>query len=953
MVYFKWIGLKININNPFLMKKKLLTPIFRRNLCGLALTALLSFPAFSQNTISVRVNSASDDMEEYLDTAPLTENPGSMDIGSSDLELGQADPDANAQLVGMRFTNVKIPQGAKINSAFIQFTVDATNKNTDPSNLTVRGEATDNAVTFDPSVLFNLSQRPKTTAKTDFSFTQGWTTAGAAGINERTADLAAIIQEIVNRPGWKSSNALALYITGTGVREAESFDGSPEQAPILVIDFVGEASFEPLKPTPFPVAKGSQWTFSDKGTLPSETWTQLNSREDTTWKYGQAHLGYGDSDIKTFVSYGTDPSSKHITTYFAKRFIVNDISTLKQNLELSLNADDAAVVYINGKEVARFNTGTGTVNSETLASTDVAGAAETGYSLYILDKSVLVNGENKITVEVHQVTASSEDLRFDLGLKEKEEIISNPPGLGCKDAEDHISCFTSVKPGNQMQRLVLPSTHTFQYLFGEGDAYTDGSGVARGNNDFTGYIPDLHEGNVKGHLSINHETNPGGVSILDVHYNSEIEKWVVDTSQAVDFSHPNIIKTERNCSGGVTPWGTVITSEETMATTSVNPDGYYAVGWHVEIDPASAKIMEFGTGVPQKLWAMGRISHENIVVAADNKTAYYGEDAGSGNLFKFVADQEKNLYSGKLYALKLTTGLVNNEPSSSVGTWIEVPNTTVADRNASKELAAALGATPFNGIEDAEISPLDGKIYFTAKGNNRVYRFKDNGTDVTDFETFVGGKTYSINYGEASDPEAWGSGNDNLTFDDKGNLYVLQDGSRNHIWMVTPEHTQDAPKVELFMKTPLGSEPTGMTFSPDYKFMFVSIQTPNTTNTQSQPDASGNQVVFNKSTTIVVAKSELLDGLNIVTARKDASAFSPFTVYPNPSDGEYSVSLNLKNNGLAKISVFDTRGQLVTEQIISAAAGSQTVKMNRLESGVYMLKVSANGESFTQKLVIR
>ncbi len=59
------------------------------------------------------------------------------------------------------------------------------------------------------------------------------------------------------------------------------------------------------------------------------------------------------------------------------------------------------------------------------------------------------------------------------------------------------------------------------------------------------------------------------------------------------------------------------------------------------------------------------------------------------------------------------------------------------DRNNMSSIAASLGGTNFNGVEDCEISPLDGKIYFTSKGKSRVYRFTDKGTTVEDFETFV------------------------------------------------------------------------------------------------------------------------------------------------------------------------------------------------------------------------
>ncbi len=103
-----------------------------------------------------------------------------------------------------------------------------------------------------------------------------------------------------------------------------------------------------------------------------------------------------------------------------------------------------------------------------------------------------------------------------------------------------------------------------------------------------------------------------------------------------------------------------------------------------------------------------------------------------------------------------------------------------------------------------------------------------------------------------------GIGNDNLAFDGEGNLWVLQDGDRSHIWVVGPTHTATSPAVRLFAKTPVGCELTGITFSPDYKFMFISFMHPAINNIASQTDAAGISLVFNTSTTAVIALKENL-----------------------------------------------------------------------------------------------
>jgi hypothetical protein len=55
------------------------------------------------------------------------------------------------------------------------------------------------------------------------------------GLAQRTSDLSAVVQEIVNRPGWASGNAISLVITGSGQRVAKSFEtGAP---PVLHVEY--------------------------------------------------------------------------------------------------------------------------------------------------------------------------------------------------------------------------------------------------------------------------------------------------------------------------------------------------------------------------------------------------------------------------------------------------------------------------------------------------------------------------------------------------------------------------------------------------------------------------------------------------------------------------------------------------------------------------------------------
>jgi hypothetical protein len=53
---------------------------------------------------------------------------------------------------------------------------------------------------------------------------------GAAGPAQRTSNIAPVIQEIVNQPGWTRDNDLILILTGAGQRVAQSYNGSPTGA---------------------------------------------------------------------------------------------------------------------------------------------------------------------------------------------------------------------------------------------------------------------------------------------------------------------------------------------------------------------------------------------------------------------------------------------------------------------------------------------------------------------------------------------------------------------------------------------------------------------------------------------------------------------------------------------------------------------------------------------------
>ncbi len=206
----------------------------------IGLLVFISQYTFGQSTISVKISSSTDDAEEYIGT-PLNDDfrpDGSMDITSSDIELGAEEQGGkNPQISGLRFASVGIPEDATILSAYIQFTVDNTSKNEDPAEYFVFSENDPNPATFGEGD-YDITSRTWLEDSVAWNVAEGtWSEAGAAGEDERTSDITSLVQQLVDNPEWSEGNAMAFFFKGNGVREAESFDGSENDAAVLVVEY--------------------------------------------------------------------------------------------------------------------------------------------------------------------------------------------------------------------------------------------------------------------------------------------------------------------------------------------------------------------------------------------------------------------------------------------------------------------------------------------------------------------------------------------------------------------------------------------------------------------------------------------------------------------------------------------------------------------------------------------
>ena len=218
--------------------------------------------------VSKRIATGMDDVEQGKSGAIYT--------NSTDIELVYDGTTYGNQTVGLRFTSLNIPQGAIITKAYIQFTCDE--KKTGVTSVTVKGEAADNSAAF-TTATNNVSLRTKTTASAAWNSIPSWNTIGAATTNERTPELKAIVQEIVNRVGFTTTSAMSFIITGTGTRTAEAYEGSTTQAPLLYIEYTAPAAKAPSISTETELTTGIDSKVSSESNIsffPNPTTGEIN-----------------------------------------------------------------------------------------------------------------------------------------------------------------------------------------------------------------------------------------------------------------------------------------------------------------------------------------------------------------------------------------------------------------------------------------------------------------------------------------------------------------------------------------------------------------------------------------------------------------------------------------------------------------------------------------------------
>ena len=381
--------------------------------------------------------------------------------------------------------------------------------------------------------------------------------------------------------------------------------------------------------------------------------------------------------------------------------------------------------------------------------------------------------------------------------------------------------------------LDLPENFTYRVVSSLGDRMSDGASVpdkADGMGCF-----DLGDGQLA--LVRNHELvstdDSGGAFAMG--FGSKDGGFVPGGTTHVILDAKTLTVTDqfrslggtiRNCSGGVTPWNTWLTCEE--STTGPGREfGEGLVknhGWVFEV-PANAR----GLVAPEPLYALGRFNHEAACVDPETGFVYLTEDRDDSVLYRFIPKQSDQLaMGGRLQAMQVVDApdLRNWSAASlrpggvSAVNWldlddVESPNDDLRHR------ARAKGASLIARGEGIHMAQGEAYICSTSGGAARLgqilrLHLSDTGEQDRLELFFESVSTHQFNFG------------DNLTVAPNGHLVVCEDQYTekvdNFLRGITPEgHAY--PLARLRLQTELA----GACFSPDGTTLFVNVYAPTRT----------------------------------------------------------------------------------------------------------------------------
>ncbi len=243
---------------------------------GFTLGILLSLTCYvgAQKVERIQIASEYDDMEEFLPAkAGEVQDSiiGELDYESSYIELGYKDAEGiTPQLCGFRFSDILIGNGREIESAFLEFKIN-TDKYQNACAFYIFAEDVANAEEFASAASSggpggtppSGGGAPPTGGGTDAVGTTSsapeydslemssrtmlvdsvlWTLAEGESVAQdevfQTVDISLLVQQIINKADWDSTNAMAFYIKPkNGAREVFAYELDEASAAVLEITY--------------------------------------------------------------------------------------------------------------------------------------------------------------------------------------------------------------------------------------------------------------------------------------------------------------------------------------------------------------------------------------------------------------------------------------------------------------------------------------------------------------------------------------------------------------------------------------------------------------------------------------------------------------------------------------------------------------------------------------------
>ena len=153
-------------------------------------------------TLDKQVAASYDDIRVRYDSVALA---WEVLLGDADVYLGNYSADELKSGSGNRFLDVPVPKGATITEAHLSVCCYNDSVGT-VCNARIRGEAADNPAEF--SDYTDYSGRPRTSISVDWDAIAAW----YFGEWNDSPDIKAVIQEIIDRAGWESGNAMVIFL---------------------------------------------------------------------------------------------------------------------------------------------------------------------------------------------------------------------------------------------------------------------------------------------------------------------------------------------------------------------------------------------------------------------------------------------------------------------------------------------------------------------------------------------------------------------------------------------------------------------------------------------------------------------------------------------------------------------------------------------------------------------